>query len=88
MPAKANVEKKLDYWVNESIKDKKFEDAYENEGEIAKYFDWLFFIFVDWKFLLLFCRGPFAQIVKCKPNGRKISLAAKIIPKNVNKIYY
>jgi hypothetical protein len=31
-----SLEKKLDYWVTESIKDKKFEDVYEIEGDIAK----------------------------------------------------
>jgi hypothetical protein len=31
------IEKKLDFWVNESIKDKKFEEAYEIEGDLAKY---------------------------------------------------
>lgn len=38
MPEKGKVslEKKLDYWVTESIKDKKFEDEYDIEGEIAK----------------------------------------------------
>jgi hypothetical protein len=31
------TEKQRDYWIYESVKDKKFEDCYDIESEIASY---------------------------------------------------
>ena len=36
MPNAKTVEKKLDYWIAESIKDKKFEDVFEIESELSR----------------------------------------------------